>query len=79
MFKIYGLRRDRATEKLEGVNFMVSKPDPSHKDICDIVKRLGIYHGWVSMLDVTTTATAVPSNSEIVCAIIDDNSNVVSI
>lgn len=79
MFKIYGLRRDRATEKLEGVNFMVTKPDPSRSDVCDIVKRLGIYHGWVSMLDTTTSATAVPSNPETVVAIIDDKGNVVSI
>lgn len=79
MFKIYGLRRDRATEKLEGVNFMVTKPNPSHKDICDIVKRLGIYHGWVSMLDVTTSATAISSNPETVVAIIDDNGNVMTI
>lgn len=79
MFKIYGLRRDKATEKLEGVNFMVTKPDPSRSDICDIVKRLRIYHGWVSMLDTTTSATAVPSNSETVVAIIDGRGNVVSI
>ena len=77
MFKIYGLRRDKTTEKLEGVNFIVSKPDPSHRDICDIVKRLGIYHGWVSKIGATTAS--MPSNSETVVAIIDDNSNVVPI
>ena len=76
MFKIYGLRRDKATEKLEGVNFLVSKPDPSHRDICDIVKRLGIYHDWVSKIGTTAS---IPSNSETVVAIIDDNSNVTPI
>lgn len=77
MFKIYGLRRDKATEKLEGVNFVVTKSNPSHKDICDIVKSLGIYHGWVSKIGATTAS--IPSNSETVVAIIDDNSNVVLI
>lgn len=79
MFKIYGLRRDKATEKLEGVNFVVTKSNPSHKDICDIVKSLGIYHGWVSMLSTTMLGATIPSNSETVVAIIDDNSNVTTI